>query len=903
MAYTFTLQERASIEAARLQCPLGDDPRSVTATGNWVPFYTALSNTLDSHIQAGDITDTDDLSNFKNAKLWLDVAIGANGGTGMHSTFIRTYTDHQGQLRLGRPFSDSEMQKASNGVVLNFYLDITGRSQKLEVIPWTVPKISGIASADASSIGYNLFQGLLSGTDDAVTMNSAWSGTFGFNLLGGEAPFESWRLLVDGNEDKFSAKLDSLDDFKNILYAVDAYQHALKASYLQAGTELVAYLALALVTRGASILATSLPDLIAQLNISFASGEYTGFIKDVARLTPEISPAVNAIVDIGRNPFLDMLIGATQGKVVHGSTTDANFVSRVNDFFNAYGDTLPNIKAELLPMTPTALAELAKEDSAEGASARAALAGLSIVRVGVGADVAAQVALYDPSTGQGHITGQWIDDRATFNVAHFNKLQGSGGIVAGTQNIRYFDAQSNTEVLVGAGSAHRIQYLFGSTNAADVLNGQGFNDHLYGGGGNDSLSGQGGNDYLEGNAGNDTLIGGTGSDQLLGGAGDDTYQLKASDSGIDTLKDGQGQDRIEVDGVPAQGEFRLQQEGSGDYYSATQRYQLREVEADSKTWRLSVRDDTTGNYKGVADLQGWQSGDYGLSVEHTPAASTGPTPAERAELSFPQSVAYMNMDATGASKGVLFQGGSKSDSFTGTAYSDVVTTGEGLLHLVNTWGGDDMVVGGGGREYIRTGPNSTTNLVTDNDIAFGGPDSDVLLGGGGDDQLIADYDDDTWQSGGSTERGDWLSGENGNDALTGSNRSDVLFGGAGEDLLKGGAGPDLLLGDAQYAPFSRGAALPYAEGLTQSFIWSSTATDMTRVSAGDYAVYPVMIPSGNAFSWTWSVSASGDISLSSPAGLVSNHHPTRKRRTQHHLQTRLGHRQHPHQVGLNRINQ
>jgi Ca2+-binding RTX toxin-like protein len=146
----------------------------------------------------------------------------------------------------------------------------------------------------------------------------------------------------------------------------------------------------------------------------------------------------------------------------------------------------------------------------------------------------------------------------------------------------------------------------------------------------------------------------------------------------------------------------------------------------------------------------------------------------------------------------------------------------------------------------------------------------VLLGGGGDDQLIADQDDGTWQSGGSNERGDWLSGENGNDALTGSKRSDVLFGGAGEDLIEGGAGPDLLLGDAQYAPYSRATALPYSEGLTQSFIWDSTSADMTRVSAGNYAVYPVMIPSGNAFSWTWSVSASGDISLSSPAGLVSN---------------------------------
>jgi hypothetical protein len=81
MAFTFNTQEQAAIEAARLLSPAGNLQGDVTGDGNWVPFYTTLSNILGQHIGAGDVSGTD-LINFKNVKLWLDVAIGANGGTG-----------------------------------------------------------------------------------------------------------------------------------------------------------------------------------------------------------------------------------------------------------------------------------------------------------------------------------------------------------------------------------------------------------------------------------------------------------------------------------------------------------------------------------------------------------------------------------------------------------------------------------------------------------------------------------------------------------------------------------------------------------------------------------------------------------------------------------------------------
>jgi hypothetical protein len=501
MAYTFTAQEQNSIKAARLLCTPGDDPKDVKTNGNWVPFYTALSNIIGQHIAAGDITNPVDLANFKSSKLWLDVAIGANGGTGMHSAFIRTYTDRQGLLRRGSPFSATEMQKASNGVALNFYRDIAGLSKNPDVTPWTAPSIDVLAKADASSIGRNLFgEGStqpLSSDDDAATQNSAWTGTLGFNLLGGAAPFESWRLLVDGDETKTTAKLDSLDDFKNLLYAVDSYQTALKAGYAVGGVEFIAYLATiatAARMRGRSVPAAPPPDLVAQLNISFASGDFFGFVKDVASRTPAISPAINVIADVGSNKFLDMLMGAAAGQCLLGSTTDANFASRAKDFFNSYGSALPTTEAKLLPANAGALASLAKTD----VNVRAALVALSGVSVRVPPSVANQLSLYDASTGQG-FTDAWLQDRSAMlswelkvssDDARATESQPYApdiglGLTA-VPSLYFADVASGERLYLGG--QDRRYVVFGSEQA-DAIAGRGDNDRLYGGGGSDTLWG------------------------------------------------------------------------------------------------------------------------------------------------------------------------------------------------------------------------------------------------------------------------------------------------------------------------------------------------------------------------------------------------------------------------------
>ena len=102
---------------------------------------------------------------------------------------------------------------------------------------------------------------------------------------------------------------------------------------------------------------------------------------------------------------------------------------------------------------------------------------------------------------------------------------------------------------------------------------------------------------------------------------------------------------------------------------------------------------------------------------------------------YPSSVAYLAMDGAAAPKGVTFGGGTKSDSFNGSAFDDVITTGGGLSNYVMAFSGDDMVVGGDGKDFIRTGQNASSPTFKDNDIAFGGENRDVLMGGGGDGRL------------------------------------------------------------------------------------------------------------------------------------------------------------------------
>jgi len=171
-------------------------------------------------------------------------------------------------------------------------------------------------------------------------------------------------------------------------------------------------------------------------------------------------------------------------------------------------------------------------------------------------------------------------------------------------------------------------------------------------------------------------------------------------------------------------------------------------------------------------------------------------------------------EAGGASAGVHVRGSDlRTSQFLGSRYKDTFVTGEGDSHIVNTMKGDDLVVGGGGNEYIRAGGNSyiqsdAEGKTGDDDTVAGGGNTDLIAGGGGNDTLWADkrdseayktpvrFNEDDW-------RGDWISGEYNNDTIHGSNREDLLFGGEGNDTVSGGAASDIILGDGSYFPSVR----------------------------------------------------------------------------------------------------
>ncbi|UBB16003.1 putative Ig domain-containing protein [Comamonas odontotermitis] len=478
-------------------------------------------------------------------------------------------------------------------------------------------------------------------------------------------------------------------------------------------------------------------------------------------------------------------------------------------------------------------------------------------------------------------TDQWIQDRAILLEAIMarNAKDGTDLAYSGTlpsdraYELQWINADGAGQSLIAENAsrqggvlqpvAHQV-ITFGGADADPLMGSDNkLGDHLYGGAGNDTLTGLEGDDYLQGDAGGDTLIGGAGSDTLVGGAGSDIYVLNLSESGVDTILDSDGSGQIKLGDVVISGSFGQLSGAVGgpDYYSndANRQYKLSQVGANE--WRLFAK---SGNdYTLVAQLQDWQDGQLGINLNGGQLGEALPTMG----LSYPNSVAYMNFNATRSTVGVVMEGGTKSDSFTGSGYSDVISTGDGLGNYVMAQGGNDFILGGSGREYIRAGANGTG--ADDNDTVQAGAGTDMVYGGMGEDLIWGNTANTEYLATAtdSGERGDWLSGEGGNDFIAGSHSQDMIFGGAGADTLLGGAGNDLILGDGQYSVSSRTVALDYASPSTQSFVWNTDGTIKGPLNQYDYGLDPVVIPNGSIHNWSWS-GAESDFGITLASGIT-----------------------------------
>jgi Ca2+-binding RTX toxin-like protein len=202
-------------------------------------------------------------------------------------------------------------------------------------------------------------------------------------------------------------------------------------------------------------------------------------------------------------------------------------------------------------LAPSEVMAAALENTDRGLAFRYALKNLNPFAVigvdynGLGHASNGALTLFDPATGFGDITQQYLTDRATFleekiELDLLNDATSSG-------NVHFKDyAPNGLEITTTTDLRVDQEFLFGSDGdeGIGVLVGNSKDDHLYGDGGNDLLEGGGGRDYLQGDAGIDRLDGGGGADTMVGGADNDFYIVDhLGDEVIEGLNN--GTDRVE----------------------------------------------------------------------------------------------------------------------------------------------------------------------------------------------------------------------------------------------------------------------------------------------------------------------------------------------------------------------
>ena len=400
------------------------------------------------------------------------------------------------------------------------------------------------------------------------------------------------------------------------------------------------------------------------------------------------------------------------------------------------------------------------------------------------------LALYDPSTGEGDLTDQWLTARADFLAARLQLNSEDSSVVVGPTSdfINYHDAGSNVDVNVvpiwsrlgqnPTGSSQLYDYWFGAV-VDETHDGGGGIDHMFGGDGIDVLRGLAGADYLEGGSGDDTLQGGddrdtligmqdddileggAGADRLEGGLGFDRYRIVEGQAG-DTIRDIDGLGQITL--ISTDGNTLTGLTG-GDlvngtaggvqvYSSADKRFEyLLKPQADG-TQTLTILHGTDHIV-----VENFHNGDLGIQLNDDPP----PVPPNTIN-----GTAQDDIDLVGS------QGDENIYGF----------AGNDNLHGNN---GFDVIRGGIGNDYLEGGylggPDTTGDRI------YGEEDDDVLIGA---PRGSTDDGGDVLDGGAGR---DFVRRQSGMDVLDGGTGDDALSGGSGVDVLEGGDGADILVGD------------------------------------------------------------------------------------------------------------
>jgi len=326
----------------------------------------------------------------------------------------------------------------------------------------------------------------------------------------------------------------------------------------------------------------------------------------------------------------------------------------------------------------------------------------------------------------------------------FDIIDGGAGIDTLRTSGEVYHYLAEVEVVRVIGDAPVT--IWGSTNSAISIYGNGAANQLYG-----SYK----DDKIVGNAGNDTLGGGDGSDSLSGGEGNDELFVGFS-VGHETLLGGAGDDTLQGALTDDEIQWDLFFGGPGDDYYF-------DVWAHDRIVEKAGQGDDTVVVLGEYTLPG--------AVEHLVLASWLDGEIGRGNDQ------DNSIQGLYVSKRLLGMGG--DDTLTGSAWNDTLEGGEGR---------DDLI--GGDRTDFASYEDSKTSLRVD--FASPGRNTGVSKGDTFDDieGLIGSRHADTLL--GNAGR-NILFGQAGSDSLVGRDGGDLLAGGLGADTLDGGSGDDKFL--------------------------------------------------------------------------------------------------------------
>ncbi len=373
--------------------------------------------------------------------------------------------------------------------------------------------------------------------------------------------------------------------------------------------------------------------------------------------------------------------------------------------------------------------------------------------------------LYDPVTGTGTLTAEWIEARAEFlhyrmqaAIADSNVVVtiGDGDTVI-YSDLSLDDGHGGLKVEAIQSSVSQVVFGQPDRNSQRIIGGS-RDDRLFGGARVDWLYGLAGSDYLEGGKGNDLLDGGAGNDRLRGMGGADTFEFQES-FGQDQVLDSDPDDKLIVNGRSVD---RLYAVSDTTWQSAD-----KTITATRSGTTL-----TLSTVSGSITIASFTDGDF--SIEFLPAI---PDPV------------YLE----------VVMGDDTSETLSGGTGND----------RINAAGGDDYVDGSAGDDRIEASFGRDGNEGgAGNDVVEGGSGADVLTGDDGADRIYGDKEVDIPEAIAAGEiamasglAGEFMHGNHGDDQLVAGADNDFLAGGDGSDLLVGGAGDDHIEGDKNYGFF------------------------------------------------------------------------------------------------------